>query len=159
MSLGWDAPLAASMRDPALRAVLGDLQRTLTWPFVGLRRQTNQSAQQNPITWPVTLSDESGLHRGSGNIQVPSDFNHWLAIGACSGIWSNSSTNSCLLIWRRGTSDTPWNGTARHTGTLRASAPFFGLVEAGDLLNVRAATSGSNTLTEAEIFVVFIPLR
>jgi len=174
--LGWRNPRPNDFQSADLRPLrdlFGNLQQFMTWPHVGLRFDGSFSLNGTlaPIPFTVKSSaaspfvpgDPYSLYRSATKqVQVPQDFDTWLALGV-TGMTISGSAGTPLRTfgWRVNAATSVWlNQNQRAAaGGLTHTVPFMSPVRKGDTLEVAAASSDVNdNVTAAEAWVFFLPL-
>lgn len=177
LKLGWRNPRPNDFQGPdlkPLRDLFGNLQHFLTWPHVWLTFSGNMdlTGAFASIPWtvqsgaanPFVPGDPYNLYRpATSQVQVPRDFDTWLAIGVAGALFSSGAANSLRTVqWH-------YSGTAIQSavvqvdrgviGGINASCTLMRPVRKGGVLDVRAASSDATVdITAAEAFVYFLPL-
>lgn len=174
--LGWRFPRANTLRGPdadALKATFGDIQKLMTWPYVGLRFDGTfalTAALASP-TWvakssaasPFVAGDPYKLYRSATKtIQVPQDFTTWMAIGSA-GFLTNAlagtQTDVLTAAWRVNGTLGVFSSHMTGNPASRVSVPLMTPVRKGDTIDIVAASNNAaEDLTAAEAWVLFIPL-
>lgn len=174
LKLGWENPRPNDFEGPDLRPLkdlFGNLQRFLTFPYVGLRFSgtfdlTNVAAVvpmtvKSGATAPFVPGDPYSLYRTStSQIQVPRDFDTWLAIGATGALTAGGAASAVFSWgWRINSTVDVWFSHSSGNVASRATTPLIAPVRKGDTIDLAAASSdATEDLTTAEAWVFFIPL-
>lgn len=163
--LGWNQPLANTLTGPDapnLRRIFQSLQNWIDFPLVGLQgTQASFAAGSANVAWATELYDDYMLHdANSANIRVPSQAQQYFALGAFTGEWSTDGAGRRIFVWRKNGVDTNWSNSNDVAGVSFLTAPFFGVVKRGDILNARVThDAGSNlSISDMELWLVFLPL-
>lgn len=173
--LGWRNPRPNDFTGPdqrPLRDLFGNLQQYLTFPHVGLRFDGTfgLTATNTVLPWtvhagtnsPFVYGDEYNLYRSATNqIQVPQDFDTWLAYGVAGFETAAGDANATrTFAWRKNSTSDVWmQHTFRNAAAVRGQAHILAPVRKGDTLEVSAAsTSAAENVIHAEAWVVFMPL-
>lgn len=176
LKLGWRWPRPNDFQSNdqrPLRDTFGSLQQFLTFPHVGLRFDGtfNLAGALAPVPFtvhsavasPFVSGDTYNLYRpGTSQIQVPRDFDTWLAIGVASFLTTAGDANALrTYAWRRNSVNDVWmtQSTRATAGAARGQASIVLPVRKGDVLDICAASSSAaESVTDAEAWVVFLPL-
>lgn len=151
-----------------------ELQRFMTWPYVGLTVSStfDVTGAFAPIPWTVTTSaaapfvagDPFDLYRAATSVvQVPQDFDTWLAIGSCAATFDSvgAVANSLRhLAWRiNGVNTNFVHQWSRGVASGCAfTVPFMKAVRTGQTISIAAAASDGVDITSAEAWLYFLPL-
>lgn len=173
-SLGWRWSRPNDLSGPDERPVRDtfmELQRFMTWPYVGLRFDGafNSGVLGNGPAWvtassaasPFVAGDPYSLYRSATRlVQVPQDFDTWMLIGSATCLTTGGAAAAVLTYaWRiNGASAQFMTHMTGLTGS-RASLPIMTPVRKGDTIEVTySSTDAAEDMTDGDVWMVFLPL-
>ena len=174
--LGWRNPRPNDFQGPdqrPLRDLFGNLQQFMTWPHVGLRFDGTFAMSTVAVTVvpmvvksaaasPFVPGDPYSLYRPATSlIQVPQDFDTWLAVGAAGFLTGTMAAGvTATLGWRINAVTDMWmtQATRSVVGQCREVTPIVAPVRKGDTLEISATVTTASNLNSAEAWVFFLPL-
>jgi hypothetical protein len=167
VKLGWRNPRPNDFQSGDLRPLrdlFGNLQKFLTWPHAGVALSGAVGTSLAPVTH-TAINAPLGLNAydlvRSNTIQVPQDFDSWLAVGAAGMAITAAGTGLYRISWFYNGASTQFISSENTTVSqaIGFSVPLVKPVRKGDTLAVAAAAPAASTVgAGAEAYVFFLPL-
>jgi hypothetical protein len=174
LRLGWSWHRPNDFNTPEerpLKDTFGSLQKSLHFPYVGLRFdgtfQMTGTLAPIPFTVvsaaasPFVPGDPFNLYRVATNqVQVPQEFDTWMLIGhACAETAGGAAADLMTFGFRINQVNADWFQHPTGNPASRSVSSIMSPVRKGDTVDVGAATTNlAEDLIDAEAWMYFMPL-